>query len=152
MQRMILEIYNLFNDHNFRINDVVKITFLYTDTIYIKNTDSVIQIPENQFIREHIWCHINSICENHLIVEIANPCYYSKNRNNKSLKPGDILRIHKKYVKLYKDYMSMEYIPSLPDFFDTNVSYKQNTEYHELKHKLELFRELKNIEITSINP
>ena len=145
---MILEIYNLFNDHEFKINNVVKITFLYKDSMYVKPIDSLIDIPENQTAKEHIWCHINSMSKNHLIVEIANPCCYSKNKNNSPLKPGDVLRIHKKYVKIYKEYMSMEYIPSLPELCDINASPEQNTQYQELKHKLELLREASNIQLT----
>jgi hypothetical protein len=145
---MILEVYNLFNDHAFKVNDVVKITFLYKESMYSKSIDSLINIPENQIAREHIWCHINNVSENHLIIEIANPCFYSKNKNKKTLQPGDVLRIHKKYVKVYKEYMSMEYIPSLPDLCDINVSPEQNAQFKELKHKLELFREASNIQLT----
>lgn len=148
---MILEIYNLFNDHEFNVNDVVKITFLYKESVYMKPTEILMVIPENQTAREHIWCHINSISKDHLIVEIANPCCYSKNKNNPPLKPGDILRIHKKYVKMYKEYMSMEYIPSLPDLCDINTSPEQNAQYQELKHKLELLREASNIQLTQRN-
>ena len=145
---MILEIYNLFNDHEFKINNVVKITFLYKDSMYVKPIDSLIDIPENQTAKEHIWCHINSMSKNHLIVEIANPCCYSKNKNSPPLKPGDVLRIHKKYVKIHKEYMSMEYIQSLPDLYDMNASPEQNAQYQELKNKLELLREASNIQLT----
>ena len=148
---MILEVYNIFNDHEFNVNDVVKITFLYKESMYMKSIDSLIDIPENQTAKEHIWCHINNISENHLIVEIANPCFYSKNKNKKTLKPGDVLRIHKKYVKICKKYMSMEYIPTLHDFIDINGSIEQNIQYQELKYKLELFREASNIQLTQKN-
>lgn len=137
---MILEIYNLFNDHDFTINDMVKITFLYKDIMYSKQIDDIVYIPENQIIREYIWCHVNNNCKDHLIVEIANPCYYSKNKNYHPLKPGDILRIHKKYVKSYNKYMSMEYIMSIPNLIDINDFQKQNIQYHELKQKFSLFR------------
>jgi hypothetical protein len=146
---MILEVYNKFNDHDFKVNDVVKITFLYKESMYMKINDSVIIIPENQVVREHIWCHINSVTKCHLIVEIANPCYYSKNRNNSPLKPGDILRIHKKYVKICKKYMSMEYIQFMPDLMDTNASSEQLSQYEEFKNRLSLFREEANIQLTS---
>ena len=85
---MILEVYNLFNDHAFKVNDVVKITFLYKESMYSKSIDSLINIPENQIAREHIWCHINNVSENHLIIEIANPCFYSKNKNKKTNNHG----------------------------------------------------------------
>ena len=144
---MILEIYNLFNDHEFKVNDLVKITFLYKDSMYVKPTDSLIDIPKNQTVKEHIWCHINNMSQKHLIVEIANPCCYSKNKNSPILKPGDVLRIHKKYVKIHKKYMSMEYIPSLPDLCELSASPEQNAQYQELKNKLELLREQSNIQL-----
>ena len=144
---MILEIYNLFNDQEFNVNDLVKITFLYKDSMYIKPIDSLIDIPKNQIVKEHIWCHINSMSKKYLIVEIANPCCYSKNKNSPILKPGDVLRIHKKYVKIHKKYMSMEYIPSLPDLYELSASPEQNAQYQELKNKLELLREQSNIQL-----